>query len=261
MPRFPEPSTETSALVTASALWSMCRLLAAAARLAALPDYAGAGEVFGEGLDSSPLFDRGVEGGHFLLHQPRAHLAEVGAEAVPERLALGLAVVREHHDVVAPGSVPREPLERSEDPIQAVEGCQGLGAEHAGMVGDLVVIDVVDVDALGALAHLLRDDRGVEVALQLGLADGGGHRRDRRVIVTEQAVARAGHHRQGTEASVQPDHTPHPDRQFGVGRRQIGCVLQDHLVGLGLDPLPATTHKRAADEEEQDQPEHRREGD
>ena len=34
------------------------------------------------------------------------------------------------------------------------------------MVGDLVVIDVVDVDAPGALAHLLRDDRGVEVALQ-----------------------------------------------------------------------------------------------
>ena len=33
-------------------------------------------------------------------------------------------------------------------------------------MGDLVVIDVVDVDALGALAHLLRDDRGVEVTLQ-----------------------------------------------------------------------------------------------
>ena len=37
VPRFPEPSTEISAVVPASALWSMCRLLAAAARLAALP--------------------------------------------------------------------------------------------------------------------------------------------------------------------------------------------------------------------------------
>src|SRR3954454_22887410 len=32
------------------------------------------------------------------------------------------------------------------------------------MVGDLVVVDVVDVDAAGALAHLLGDDGGVEVA-------------------------------------------------------------------------------------------------
>ena len=37
MPRFPEPSTETAAVFAASALWSMCRLLVAAARLAALP--------------------------------------------------------------------------------------------------------------------------------------------------------------------------------------------------------------------------------
>ena len=34
------------------------------------------------------------------------------------------------------------------------------------MVGDLVVVDVVDIDALRSLAHLLGDDRGVEIALQ-----------------------------------------------------------------------------------------------
>jgi hypothetical protein len=40
------------------------------------------------------------------------------------------------------------------------------GTEHAGVVGYLVVVDVVDVDALRTLAHLLCDDRGVEIALQ-----------------------------------------------------------------------------------------------
>ena len=34
------------------------------------------------------------------------------------------------------------------------------------MVGDLVVVDVVDEDALCSLAHLLSDDRSVEIALQ-----------------------------------------------------------------------------------------------
>ena len=94
------------------------------------------------------------------------HFAEVAAEAVLERLALGLAVIRDHHDVVAPGSVRRQSLERSQDPIQAVQSRQRLGTEHAGMVSDLVVVDVVDVDALRPLPHLLRDDRGVEIALQ-----------------------------------------------------------------------------------------------
>ena len=33
-------------------------------------------------------------------------------------------------------------------------------------MGDLVVVDIVDVDALGPFPHLLRDHRRVEIALQ-----------------------------------------------------------------------------------------------
>ena len=75
-------------------------------------------------------------------------------------------MVRENHDVIAPGSLGRQPLQRSENPVQTVESRQRLGAEHAGMMGDLVVIDVVDIDALRSLAHLLGDDGGVEIALE-----------------------------------------------------------------------------------------------
>ena len=50
--------------------------------------------------------------------------------------------------------------------VEAGQGGQGLQAGAAGVVGDLVVVDVVDVDAPGATHHLLRDDRGVEVAQQ-----------------------------------------------------------------------------------------------
>ena len=100
------------------------------------------------------------------MHQLGAEVAEVGAEAVAEGLSLGLAVIREHHDVIAPGRVNGQPLERRQDPVQAVECGERLGAEHAGVMGDLVVVDVVGIDALRSLAHFLRDHRGVEIALQ-----------------------------------------------------------------------------------------------
>jgi hypothetical protein len=75
-------------------------------------------------------------------------------------------VIRKHHDVVAPSRVGGQPLQRSYDPVQAVKGGKRLGTEHASMVGNLVVIDIVDVDAPRPLPHLLRDYRGVEIALQ-----------------------------------------------------------------------------------------------
>src|SRR4029453_2613331 len=115
---------------------------------------------------SSPVFDRSVERGHVLLHELRADLTEVSAKAVPERLALGLTVVRKHHDVIAPGGSCRESLESSEYPVQTVESRHGLWTEHARVMGDLVVVDVVDEDALPSLAHLLGDDRSVEIALE-----------------------------------------------------------------------------------------------
>ena len=71
-----------------------------------------------------------------------------------------------NHDVVAPGSLSGQSLERCENPVQAVQGGQRLEAEHAGVMGDLVVVDVVGIDAFRPLAHLLSDDRRVEIALQ-----------------------------------------------------------------------------------------------
>src|SRR5215213_4188299 len=122
-------------------------------------------QVFGEGVDASPRLHRSIDGGHVLLHEYRAQLAEITAEAIAERLALRLTVIREHHDVVPPGGVLSERLQCRKDPVQPVKGGDRLGAEHAGMVGDLVVVNVVDVDALGSLTHFLRDHCSVEVAL------------------------------------------------------------------------------------------------
>src|SRR4029450_2748624 len=94
-----------------------------------------ASQIFGEGVRSSPVFDRSVERGHVLLHELRADLTEVSAKAVPERLALGLTVVRKHHDVIAPGGSCRESLESSEYPVQTVESRHGLWTEHARVMG------------------------------------------------------------------------------------------------------------------------------
>ena len=74
-------------------------------------------------------------------------------------------MVGEHNDVVSPGGVLSQCLQCRKDPIQPVKGGERLGSEYAGMVGDLVVVHVVDVDALGSLTHFLRDHRRVEITL------------------------------------------------------------------------------------------------
>ena len=74
----------------------------------------------------------------------------ITTEAIAERLTLRLTVVGEHDDVVPPGGVLSQCLQCRKDPIQPVKGGERLGSEYAGMVGDLVVIHVVDVDALGS---------------------------------------------------------------------------------------------------------------
>ena len=103
-------------------------------------------------------------------------------------------------------------------------------------------------------------DVDLDVDPTLGLADGGGHRRDRRVIVTEQAVARpvimGMELRRRFSRTILP--MPIGSSEL-VGGRSAVCSRITWLAGL--DPLAATTHERAADEEEQDQPEHRRDGD
>ena len=136
-----------SALVPASALWSMCRLLAGSAACGSAGK-AGAREVFGEGLDSSPVLDRGVEGGHFLLHELRAHFAEGPRRSGPGTSGPGTGRGQRAPRCGSAGPRAPRPARAFRGPIQAVKGRERLGAEHAGMVGDLVVIDVVDVDAL-----------------------------------------------------------------------------------------------------------------
>ena len=75
-------------------------------------------------------------------------------------------MIRDHHQVIPPGTRDGEPLEGSKHAVDAVERVKGFGAKHPGMVRDLVIVHVVDVDAARSLAHLLGKDGGVQVAHQ-----------------------------------------------------------------------------------------------
>ena len=73
-------------------------------------------------------------------------VGQVLAVPVGEDLALGLAVVGEHDEVVLPRRDRGDLLELGEDGVDALERGQRLRLQHAGVVGDGVVVDVVDVD-------------------------------------------------------------------------------------------------------------------
>ena len=81
------------------------------------------------------------------------------AVARRERLALGLAVVAEEHEVVAPGRSVGHPLQDGEHLVEAGQRGQGLDPGAPGVVRDLVVVDVVHVDAAGTAHHRLAHHR------------------------------------------------------------------------------------------------------
>ena len=127
---------------------------------------AGPTQVLQHRVDPAPALDAALDPGRLRLGQRPAQVAEVDAVTRCERLTLRLAVVAEQDQVIVPRGTLRHLLQDGHHLVEAPERGQRLDARGPGVVSDLVVVDVVDVDAAGAAHHLLAHDCGVEVAQQ-----------------------------------------------------------------------------------------------
>ena len=116
----------------------------------------GTGEVVDQGLHPTPALDVGVETGDLLLHERGAQPSQVLPEPLLEGSPHRLAVVGQRDEVVAPWRGRGEPGEDAEHLVQRLQRRQGLQAWPAGMVGHLVVVDVVDVDGFSCHASSRR---------------------------------------------------------------------------------------------------------
>ena len=76
---------------------------------------------------------------------------------------MGLPVVGEDDEVVLARGDPRDDLQLVEDAVDRLQGLEALRAQHPGVVGDLVEVDVVDVDRPRTAEHVLRDQDRVQV--------------------------------------------------------------------------------------------------
>ena len=104
------------------------------------------------------------EDGDVALGEPGDERRQVLAVPVGERRALGLPVVGEDHEPVLPRCRAGHQLQLVEDAVDGLERLEALRAQDARVVGDLVVVDEVDVDRADALEHVLGDQDRVEVA-------------------------------------------------------------------------------------------------
>ena len=86
------------------------------------------------------------------------------AVALPERRALGLAVVGEHDDLVGPRRVAARALDHPEALVELAQRLERVGALEARVVGDLVVAGERRVDRGHAAEHVLQDREHDEVA-------------------------------------------------------------------------------------------------
>ena len=77
---------------------------------------------------------------------------QVLAVPVGEDRALGLTVVGEDHEPVLPRRRAGHQLQLVEDAVDGLERLEALRPQDAGVVGDLVVVDEVDVDRADAPA-------------------------------------------------------------------------------------------------------------
>ncbi len=127
---------------------------------------ARATQVLQHRVDPAPALDAALDPGRLRLGQGPAQVAELDAVARCERLALRLTVVAEQDQVIRPRCSLRHLLQDGHHLVETSERGQRLDPGPAGVVRDLVVVDVVDVDAAGASHHLLAHDGGVEVAQQ-----------------------------------------------------------------------------------------------
>ena len=133
-------------------------------------------------------------------------------------------MVREHHDVVAPGSVPREPLKRSEDPIQAVKRSQGLGPELTGMVG--AVVEEMDAGGRCHASDVLGEGCGrpIDQVGALGEADrppGSPVHGDGMIWLQDQEDKADQDHRQGR------GRTQSVTLQRNTGQAEVSCSHRD----------------------------------
>ena len=90
-------------------------------------------------------------------------------------------MVGQHHDPVRPRGEADGALDAADLPVDVTEHGQRVGALGAGVVGDLVVAEHVDVDRGPSLAHVVEHAEHVDVA-----AD------DRRVGAHERVCPAAG---------------------------------------------------------------------
>ncbi len=130
----------------------------------AAADAAGRGELPHQRPGTTPALDVGVGGRDVALGETSDERCEVLPVAVEERRALRLPVVGEDHEPVLPRRGTGHHLQLVEDTIHGLESLQALRTQYSRVVGDLVVVHVVDVDRPEPLEHVLRDQDGVEVA-------------------------------------------------------------------------------------------------
>ena len=84
------------------------------------------------------------------LRQSGHQAGQVLAVPVREGRALGLAMVGQDHEPVPPRRGAGHLLQLVQNPVDRLERLEALGPEDSGVVGDLVVVHVVDVDRPGA---------------------------------------------------------------------------------------------------------------
>ncbi len=132
------------------------------------------------GVGLAPLLDasRGLPDLRLATHQLVDHVGEGLAVALEEGGAQALAVVGDDDELVRTrrrGGGLLQGGDRLVDPVERVERLAPLGS---AVVGDLVVVGVVDEDDGGAAVHLLDDERGRQVAqgdVRRGARDRVGH--------------------------------------------------------------------------------------
>ncbi len=107
------------------------------------------------------------------------------AVALEEGGPLGLAVVREHDDLVGPGRVAPGALDAAELLVELAQRLEGVGALEAGVVGDLVVRGEGRVDG-GAAGHHVGQH-----AVDDQVAHGHAHRRPQQRVDAAPVAARA----------------------------------------------------------------------
>ena len=124
------------------------------------------GQLREEGVRLAPLLDarRVLLDLRVAAHQLPDHVAERLAVALEEGRPEGLAVVGHDDEAIRSWRRAGGLLQRRDRPVDAVERVERLAPLGPAVVGDLVVVGVVDVDDRRAAVHLLDHEGGRQVA-------------------------------------------------------------------------------------------------